>query len=245
MKILLLAGSGEGRRLAKRLHDTGHDVLASLAGATNEAARYDCPVRIGGFGGEQGFRDFISEFRPDLIIDATHPFAHQISVRTHAVCQGEDIAYLQVLRPPWRPSEGDTWHMIDTPAEARPYILPNARVFLATGRQTLKSFGNLQDCYLICRQIDPPETPFPFPNGEYLVGRPPFSIEDEVCLFKELRVDVIVVKNAGGDASRSKLDAAKALKMPVVMINRPPRLEADIVTSVSDAERWVANFADH
>jgi precorrin-6A/cobalt-precorrin-6A reductase len=245
MKILLLAGSGEGRRLAKRLHDAGHDVLASLAGATQEAVRYDCDVRTGGFGGDQGFQDFLTSFAPDAVIDATHPFAHQISKRTHRICEKAPIPYLQVLRSEWVPGPSDQWVMINAPVDAHRHIPKGSTVFLATGRQTLKEFGNLSDSHLICRQIDPPDGPFPFPNGEFLIGRPPFSISDETRLFKQLEIDVLVVKNAGGDASRSKLDAARALNIPVVMINRPPRLDAEIVATVEGAMDWVARFADN
>lgn len=245
MKILLLAGSGEARKLAARLLDAMHKVVASLAGATKEAARYACETRTGGFGGAREFEDYVLRESFDMVIDATHPFANRISSRTYASCQKLKIPYLQLMRPPWDPIAGDTWHMIDAARDARNLIDKGARVFLATGRQTLPDFANLSDCHLICRQIDPPDGPFPFPNGEFLVGRPPFSVEDEIKLFQELDIHVLVVKNAGGQASRSKLDAARHLKIPVVMIKRPAPLNAETVTSVETALDWVAQYADY
>jgi precorrin-6A/cobalt-precorrin-6A reductase len=113
-------------------------------------------------------------------------------------------------------------------------------VFLATGRQTLEAFAGLADCRLICRQIDPPDGPFPFPNGAYLLGRPPFSIADEVGQFTRLGVDWLVVKDAGGAASRTKLDAARDLGLPVLMIRRPPQPEAERVETVAAALDWLA-----
>ena len=115
-------------------------------------------------------------------------------------------------------------------------------MFLATGRQTLDQFANLEGRHLICRQIDPPDSPFPFPSGEYRIGRPPFSVADEVALFRELGVDWLVVKNAGGIASRSKLDAARQLELPVAMIRRPAQPDVPKLETVDEAIAWVRDL---
>jgi precorrin-6A/cobalt-precorrin-6A reductase len=129
--------------------------------------------------------------------------------------------------------------MLGAEEEAADVIPVGATVFLATGRQTLQRFANLQGRQLICRQIDPPDGPFPFPGGDYLIGRPPFSVEDEVTLFARLGVDWLVVKNAGGAASRTKLDAARQLGIKVAMIARPPQPEGVKLDSVAAALTWV------
>lgn len=245
MKILLLAGSGEARTLGTELIALGHDVTASLAGVTRQAIKYTVNTRTGGFGGDAGFGAYLTKHKPDLVIDATHPFAAKVSKRSHRICAEMDVPYLQLMRPEWEQQQGDKWFLINEPKDARAHISARATVFLATGRQTLEEFDNLADCHLICRQIDPPEGPFPFPNGQFLIGRPPFTIEDEIRLFRDLQVDVLVVKNAGGAASKSKLDAARALGLPVIMIKRPPCLDTEIVATVDDALAWVSNFADH
>jgi precorrin-6A/cobalt-precorrin-6A reductase len=112
-------------------------------------------------------------------------------------------------------------------------------VFLATGRQGLARFVNLTGRHLICRVIDPPKAAFPLSNGEFLVGRPPFPPEAERALFESLGVDWLVVKNAGGQASKSKLEAARMLGLPVAMITRPPQPDALRVTTVAAAMDWV------
>ncbi|WP_375255640.1 precorrin-6A/cobalt-precorrin-6A reductase, partial [Yoonia sp.] len=101
-------------------------------------------------------------------------------------------------------------------------------------------FANLQGCHVICRQIDPPDGPFPFPGGRFLVGRPPFSVADEVALFSALSVDWLVVKNAGGAPSRTKLTAARELHIPVLMIARPAQGNWETVSTIDDALGWVA-----
>jgi len=123
--------------------------------------------------------------------------------------------------------------------EVAAHISGKATVFLATGRKTLHAFENLSDHRLYCRQLTPPDGRFPFPNGEFLLGRAPFSVADETALFQKLGVDWLVVKNAGGQASRSKLEAARALGIKVAMIARPPQPECARVSSTDAALDWI------
>ncbi|WP_294609852.1 cobalt-precorrin-6A reductase [Roseovarius sp.] len=242
MTILLLAGTGEAQALARALNEQGHSVVASLAGATRAPRAFGVPMRIGGFGGEEGFARYLKEAGIVAVLDATHPFAAHISNRSAKVCAAQGIPYCQVLRPEWQAGPGDKWQFIDREEEAAAHIPEGARVFLATGRQTLEKFANLTGRYLICRQIDPPEAAFPFDNGEYLIGRPPFSETHERDLFKRLAIDWLVVKNAGGSAPMSKLAAARDLGLPVLVINRPAQPDAPRVETVEGALDWVAGL---
>lgn len=239
MTLLLLAGTGEAKVIARRLKDMGIPARASLAGATRAPGPLDLPTDSGGFGGEEGFKSYLQAHDITAVLDATHPFANRISLRSARICRELDIPYCQLLRPPWTPGPGDDWVMLDREEDAAAHIPDGATVFLATGRQTLERFANLAKCQVICRQIDPPDRPFPFPNGEYLIGRPPFSEEDEVRLFKELGVDWLIAKNAGGAVPRTKLDAARRLGIRVILLNRPAQPEAMRVETVEAAMDWV------
>ncbi|MCT8160585.1 cobalt-precorrin-6A reductase [Pseudoruegeria sp. SHC-113] len=240
MKLLLLAGTGEARRLAQALAQVpGLEVTASLSGATRAPMALPVPTRSGGFGGEEAQKDYMQSNGIEAVVDATHPFAHRISARTAALCSELGLPYVQLLRPAWQPELGDTWVQVASGQDAPAHIPPGARVFLAVGRQTLTEFESLTQCHLICRQIDPPDAPFPFPNGEFRVGRPPFSIEDEEALFRKLRIDWLAVKNAGGEASKTKLVAARNLGLPVLMLARPPQPDGAKVETVEDALTWV------
>ncbi|MEP2781065.1 MAG: cobalt-precorrin-6A reductase [Pseudoruegeria sp.] len=242
MTILLLAGTGEARRLADAFVDAGRkDVIASLSGATRMPTPLSLETRVGGFGGWDGQVEFIKSNEISAVIDASHPFAHRISDRSAKICRSLNIPYLQVLRPEWRPEEGDRWLFVKDGAEASEHIRQGSRVFLAVGRQTLTEFSSLTGSHLICRQIDAPETQFPFPNGEFLVGRPPFSVEDEAALFQRLQIDWLVVKNAGGAASKTKLTAARQLGIPVLMLERPLQPVGDKVKTVGEAMAWAAS----
>jgi precorrin-6A/cobalt-precorrin-6A reductase len=137
------------------------------------------------------------------------------------------------------PQDGDQWTEIESEEDATAHITKGQTVFLGTGRQTLERFANLQGCRVICRQIDPPSGPFPFEGGAFLVGRPPFPVADEVALFQKLNVDWLVVKNAGGARSASKLIAARQLGIPVLMIRRPVMPAGKKLSTVAEAIAWV------
>ena len=237
MTLLLLAGTGEAKRMAAALK--GRDVVASLAGVTRDPVPLPLPTRVGGFGGADGFRAYLEQVSISAVLDATHPFASRITRRTATICAERGLPFTQFLRPPWVPEEGDQWADIAREEDAAQHIPSDATVFLGTGRQTLDRFANLAGRRVICRQIDPPDGPFPFVGGEFLVGRPPFSVDDEVALFARLGVDWLVVKNAGGSPSRTKLTAARQLGIKVLMLARPPKGNWPVVATVPEALAWV------
>lgn len=240
MTLLVLGGTGEAKVIAKALSKAGVSARVSLAGATRTPAHFELPTDSGGFGGEDGFKFYVQAHNVKSVLDATHPFANRISERTVRLCSELGLPYCQVLRPPWMPEPEDNWVMLEHEKDAARHIPAGATVFLATGRQTLLRFANLTGRRLICRQIDPPDGPFPFANGSFCIGRPPFSVVAERALFEELGVDWLVVKNAGGEVPRTKLMAARQLGIPVAMLQRPPQPDALRVATVAEALDWVA-----
>ena len=111
------------------------------------------------------------------------------------------------------------------------------RVFLTTGRQGLASFAAL-DLWFLIRCVDPPDGPLPA-RCEVLLSRGPYEREAEHALMRGHGIDVLVTKNSGGPLTEGKLDAARDLCIPVVMVSRPAGAAAESVTAVSDAVRWV------
>lgn len=240
MKLLLLAGTSEARSLARALAtEPDIKVIASLAGVTREPLDLPVPMRMGGFGGRASFAEYLRDQKFDAVIDATHPFAARISKRSFEVARDMGLAHLQILRPAWQPEAEDLWKIIPDERAAAQHIPKGAVVFLATGRQTLQRFDNMVGRQLICRQIDRSDGAFPFENGEFLIGRPPFSVQQELDLFKARSIDWLVVKNAGGLLSRSKLLAARQLRIPVLLIERPPLLPCKQVETAAAALDWI------
>jgi len=236
--LLLLAGTGEANEIARGLAAAGVDAVASLAGATRTPRALAVKTRVGGFGGAEGFKAYLRDANIHAVLDATHPFASRITDRTAQMCASLGLPYVLFLRPAWTPEPGDNWTDITREDQAAEHITPGQTVFLGTGRQTLERFANLKDVRVICRQIDPPSGPFPFPGGQFLVGRPPFPVADEIALFQELKIDWLVVKNAGGARSKTKLEAARSLQIPVLMIQRPTMPDAPRLSTIADALAW-------
>ncbi|MEM1078405.1 MAG: cobalt-precorrin-6A reductase [Pseudomonadota bacterium] len=236
--VLLLGGTSEARDLARAL--AGRVALTvSLAGRTRAPELDGVATRIGGFGGAAGFARYLCDAGIDAVLDATHPFAAAMSRRSAAVAAERGVPYLMLRRPGWQARAGDNWIRVPDTAQAASIPGPEDRVFLATGRQTLLDFAQMQAARCWCRQIDPPEEAFPFPNGAFLVGRPPFPEAEEIALFQGLGVTLLVVKDAGGAASRSKLDAARALGIRVIMIDRPDLSDLPQVATVAEALAWI------
>lgn len=197
------------------------------------------PTRIGGFGGEAGFRAYLGQAGITAVLDMTHPFASRITERTARVCADLGLPYLQYLRPPWSPEAADMWVPIKAPEDAARLIPEDATVFLAVGRNMLPAFAGLEGRRVLCRLVQPPTEPFPFEGGEFVLGRPPFAADKEQALFEALGVDWLVVKNAGGQGGRGKLDAARALGLPVAMLERPQMPDAERATTLGEALAWV------
>jgi precorrin-6A/cobalt-precorrin-6A reductase len=237
--LLLLAGSGEARTLAQELADAAIPAVASLAGVTRAPAALALPTRSGGFGGAQAFETYLRAHSITAILDATHPFAARMSRRSAEIAAKLGLPYLQVLRPAWQPGPGDNWTLVADEESIAAHVIPGSTVFLATGRQSLIRIGPLAARRAICRQIDRPDAPYPFADGDFMIGRPPFSVAHEAALFSRLGVNQLVVKNAGGDASATKLTAARDLGIPVLMIQRPPQPDAERVDNCAEAMAWV------
>lgn len=239
MTGLVLAGTSNARELCTALKEHHVDAIASLAGETRSPRALDVETRVGGFGGAAGLTEYIAENQIKWVVDATHPFAVQMSKTNPEVCANLGVPTISLQRPPWTPTSNDNWHFINEISELPDLIPAGANVFLGTGRKTLAEYHVLDGRRLLCRVIDAPVGEFPFIGGTFQVGRPPFSIEEEVGLFRKESIDWIVVKNAGGTGGFSKLVAARQMGIPVAMINREPLVNCEIVETVPAALEWI------
>jgi len=241
MKILLLAGTHEARQLADALANlSGVEVIASLAGVTLRPAPFVITTRVGGFGGVEGFRRYIRDHNFNRVIVATHPFAVKMAETAATVCAELSVPCLRVLRAPWKPRAGERWSSAGSEAEVADLLPAGARVFLATGPARLADFSALKKCEVFCRRVDEPREAFPFPRGKFIVARPPHGVDDERALFSSLRIDWLVARNSGGATGRTKLDAAHALGLGVVLIERPTLApDCPHVSGVEAAIDWV------
>ena len=243
-RVLILGGTAEARELAAALAARGHDVTVSLAGDTRTPASQAGRLRVGGFGGQAGLAQYLQAEGFDALIDATHPFAEAMPHTAQAACDALGLPRLRLLRDGWTPRAGDDWHRVARAEDCASVIPPGARVFLATGPKRLARFAGLAvgRC-LTCRRIDPPDSPFPFAQGEWLVARPPFTVDEETATFRRHNIDWLVTRNAGGKAGRAKLDAARARGIAVAMIDRPVQPAGPCVATVAAAVAWLEGGA--
>jgi precorrin-6A/cobalt-precorrin-6A reductase len=223
-RILILGGTTEARRLAERLAShTDLAVTLSLAGRTAAPAAQPVPVRVGGFGGAAGLTAFLEAQAIDVLIDATHPYAAQISANAADAAARARVPLIAIERPAWEPVDGDRWTAVaNMPAAVAALGGAARRVFLALGRNELQPFEAAPQHFYLVRSVDPVEPPLALPQAEYLTGRGPFDEADEHALLVQHRIDVIVAKNSGGAATYGKIAAACRLGLPVIMLRRPP-----------------------
>lgn len=240
-RVLILGGTREARKLAEMISgDSGFQVVSSLAGRVREPVLPAGEVRVGGFGGVDGLRNWLSDNDIDAVIDATHPFAGVISAHAAAAAAALNLPALHVRRPGWRERPGDKWIRVPDVASAVGAVAERgSRIFLTIGRQGAGAFAGLTDRWFLIRAIDPPTAALP-PDHELLLARGPFAVEDEIRLLTEHRIDVLVTKDSGGELTLAKLIAARTCGIPVVMIDRP-RLPAgaQAAESVAAACEWL------
>lgn len=239
MRVLLLGGTGEARRLAALLAADGVDVVSSLAGRVRDPRTPDGEVRIGGFGGPAGLAEWLARERIDAVIDATHPFAATITANAASAAGTLGLPFVVVRRPGWQPVAGDDWHWADTMVDAATG-LPGlgARVFLAIGRGELASFAGL-DLWFLLRSVDPPEPPLPR-HHTVVLARGPFDVAGELTLLRAHRIDVVVTRDSGGEQTSAKLTAARQLRLPVLLVRRPALPDVPVVATEAAAARWLA-----
>ena len=241
-RLLILGGTGEALALAERAQRLpGLQVITALAGRTTRPTLPQGELRSGGFGGVAGLADYLEEASIDLVVDATHPFAAQISRHAAAACAQSGRPLLMLVRPPWERAPGDCWIEVDTVAAAAAALPDTARrAFLTVGRQELAAFAALEGHWFLVRVIEPPANGLPLRDYALVAGRGPFTVEGETRLMRDHRVDVVVSKNSGGAATYAKIAAARGLGLPVVMVRRPSLPEAERVADVAGAMAWIA-----
>ncbi|AUS99507.1 cobalt-precorrin-6A reductase [Nostoc sp. CENA543] len=240
-RVLILGGTGDAAELTAKIATIpGVEAIASLAGRTREPSLPDGNVRIGGFGGAAGLADYLRQMQIDLLIDATHPFANQISWNAATAANQVNIPRLMLTRPAWEKVAGDRWLEVDNHQAAAQILAKQAkRVFLTVGRQELAAFAHLQHIWFLMRMIDPPSNGTFIPPGEILCDRGPFTLEDERKILTQYKIDTIVSKNSGGNATYPKIIAAREQGIPVVIVNRPPIPPGEQVAKVEDAITWL------
>lgn len=230
--------------MAKALSDAGLDAVYSYAGRTEAPRAQALPIRVGGFGGAEGLAQFLAQGRFTHVIDATHPFAAQISRNAIAACAATGVPLIALQRPEWHAGPGDLWQCVADNAAAIA-ALPDqpARVFLAIGRQGLADFAAKPQHHYLLRLVDPPQQALPLPDTAVILARGPFTVEGDTALMRDHAITHILAKNAGGAGAEAKLIAARALGLPVILIDRPVLPHRQVARTVDQVMGWLQAHA--
>ena len=239
--LLILGGTTEASSLAQSISKTDIKATISYAGRVERIRQQPIPKRIGGFGGVSGLVSYLHEHQVTHVIDATHPFASQMSENAIAACREANVPLAAFTRPAWQAQAGDKWsHVPDIAAAAAALSQAPRRVMLAIGRMHLAAFYDQSHHFYLLRLVDAPEAELAFPNKVVEVSRGPFTTEDDKALMSHHQIDLVVAKNAGGKGAYAKIEAARALDIEVMMIDRPvisPRTE---LSSLPEVHHWLS-----
>lgn len=230
----------EASALAAALAERGIPATLSYMGRVERPKPQPVPVRVGGFGGVPGLVDWLRAQGVTHLVDATHPFAARMSANAVAAAAETGVPLVALVRPAWAPGPGDRWQRVPDIAGAVAALDGEGRrVMLAIGRMHLAEFAARPQHDYLLRLVDPPTEPPPLPRHTVVIDRGPFSAAADRALMVEHRVELVVSKNAGGAGAVAKLEAARDLGLPVLMIDRPtvpPRPEVGSVGAVLD---WI------
>jgi precorrin-6A/cobalt-precorrin-6A reductase len=247
MRVLILGGTTEAFGLAHLLAaDPRFETTLSLAGRTSKPRTQPVRARIGGFGGSDGLAAWLQQEAVAAVIDATHPYADQISSNAVTACGRLAIPLATIMRPAWQTEPGDTWQTVAS-AEAAADALgaEPRRVFLGLGRLELGAFASRPHHHYIARMIDPPEGTTLPRDIRLIFDRGPFDEQAETALLMEEKIDVLVCKNSGGAATYAKIIATRRLGIPVVMIARPQKAHGHTLDDAEGAAEWLEQRFTH
>jgi len=246
--LLILGGTGDARRLARAAEAELGDrlrIVSSLAGSTRNPAKVGGEVRVGGFGGVEGLAGYIRDNGVAFLIDATHPFSVQISEHACLAAAATATPRSVLARPLWQAEAGDSWHEAADMAAAAALVAGlGSRVFLSVGARSLDFFSGLRECWFLVRSIDVLDDPLPLAQAELITGRGPFDAAGEHRLFEQHNIDLVVTRASGGAATKGKIDAARDLGLPVIMVRRPDPPPGETTASIEAALEWLARGLD-
>jgi precorrin-6A/cobalt-precorrin-6A reductase len=240
-RILILGGTTEARQLAALLAARGAEATVSLAGRTSAPVPLALPVRSGGFGGAAGLAEHLRAERVGALVDATHPYAARISANAEAAAREAGVPILALRRPGWTRQPGDDWTEVADAAEAAAALgQAPKRVLLALGRQEVAAFAAAPEHDYLVRSVEPVGDAAPA-HARHILARGPFDQAAERALLAAERIEIIVCKNSGGDATYGKIAAARELRIPVLMLRRPALPAVPEVATAEEAVAWLAH----
>jgi len=255
-KLLILGGTHEAYSLAEYLilnfSSKKLITISSLSGATSNPKIPAGKVRIGGFGGFNGLKNYLINENIGIVINATHPYANKISQNSNAAAKELGISYFRLSRPPWEKFCGDQWIDVPNIENAANYLIENKKtllnnlstlnIFLSTGTRELNFFKKCNSYNFFVRTVDVPKNDLMLPNAKFFQERGPFLFDNEVSLFRKYSIKLLITKNSGGSATYAKIEASRKLNIPIIMVRRPKISSSETYFSLDETIEWISNI---
>jgi len=233
MRLLILGGTGDAKQLAQALIKAAVlsaralEIIYSVAGLVR-APQLECDVVSGGFSQFGGLAAYIRQRKIDALLDCTHPYALAMSSKAVDAAIETGIACWRLERPEWQAQVADDWRMFSGWDELLTQVAQYRSVFISSGQlptSVLKYFEGIVSAAdepqtQLLRTAVAPEHELPS-SMRWLKAIGPFELDAELALMREHRIDCIISKNSGGQATEAKLEVARRLGIPVLMLTRP------------------------
>jgi len=221
VKVLVVGGTADGRKLATALFELGFDVIYSIAGIVRKAT-LPCEVISGGFTQFGGLAQYVLDKHITHIVDATHPFAQTMSNTIATVSETLDITALRFHRRPWPKTAQDQWVEVSDWQEVIEQLPEQQSLFMTAGQveQAVIDALAAKAKHVLLRTAMPANLDLP-DNVTWLKAIGPFTLDDEKRLLAHYQIDIIISKNSGGDATYAKIKAAAESSIPVYQFKRP------------------------
>jgi len=239
--ILLLAGSAEARQIGAALRDQGFSVRALMSEPPRGSNPMPMPYELHDFDDLGGLTTQMQGCR--AVVDASHGFDGIMTQQGYLAARQAGLPFVSLSRPMWDVEAGRNLQAASNVRSANAMIPAGARVFSATGWASLPDYLPFEGSQLFLRQTGRHDRRAPYDCVELVFGDPPFTLANEIALFERLAVDVLICRNLGGLPSRPKVDAAEALGLTTILIDRPaPPQGALVVRDVGAVLDWVAEL---
>ena len=230
--ILVIAGTRDGRELASELTAAGHAVLVSVFSEYGRRLAADSSPEINaGPLDADGLTRLLRDKPVTMVVDASHPYAINVSRNAMTACERVGVEYLRFEREETPLPASEKIRLAADAAQAAQLAASLGRIiFLTTGSHLLPVFKAepaLQHCRLIARILPQPDViaacaDLGFAPADLVAMQGPFSHELNVALFRHYGAEVVVTKNSGlTGGTDSKVTAARELGLYLLVIDRP------------------------
>jgi precorrin-6A/cobalt-precorrin-6A reductase len=243
--ILIFGGTSDSLDICDWLNTRKRDYMVSVATDYGEKlAKQHADFVICQRLDEKGMCRVMREKAVSLVIDATHPFAVEVSGNAMNAANKMNIPYIRYERSS---GQADHLHLVrDIDEACQTASALGNRIFLTTGSKNLPQYlEKLPGKYVIARVLPVSEVVAACEQlgllaDQIIAMKGPFSQSLNKELFKQTGAEVMITKESGAKGGfTEKVEACKELGIPCVVIRRPSLNYPEVLTRIDELEKYV------